>query len=247
MSELLGAIGLAWPRLLLYPGGVFALVASWLLGGWLARCGCGPTAQGRAGLGAPGALVAPLVALALLPLAPARSFPYGLDLVVALVLLEWPWAMGWSAQRREELARAYAPLLVAGLGLVEACGGLELTRLLRWPEPLVAQLLLGASAALWLAALPRLLASGPGGLAGRLRALGLLLVATLPLLGALAATLARLLPTELAGWLLPPMAILAAGLALGGVARVPERARARVELVLGVVILGLLAAIAGSR
>jgi len=244
MSELLGALGLAWPRLLLYPGGLFALVASWLLGGWLARCGCRSASPGRAKLGA---VVPPLVALALLPLAPARSFPYGLDLVVALVLLEWPRALGWGAQRREELARAYAPLLLAGLGLAEACGGLELTRLLRWPEPLVAQLLLGASAALWLAALPRLLASGPGGLAGRLRGLGLLLVATLPVLGALAAMLAERLPAELAGWLLPPMAMLAAGLALGGVARVPERARARVELVLGVVILGLLAAIAGGR
>jgi len=244
MSELLGALGLAWPRLLLYPGGLFALVASWLLGMWLARCSCGPTAQVRGGLGA---VVPPLVALTMLPLAPARSFPYGLDLVVALALLEWPQAMGWGAQRREELARAYAPLLLAGLGLAEACGGLELTRLLRWPEPLVAQLLLGASAALWLAALPRLLASGPGGLAGRLRALGLLLVAALPVLGALAATLAERLPADLAGWLLPPVAMLAAGLALGGVARVPERARARVELVLGVVILGLLAVIAGRR
>ena len=244
MSELLGALGLAWPRLLLYPGGLFALVASWLLGMWLARCRCRSASPGRAKLGA---VVPPLVALALLPLAPARSFPYGLDLVVALVLLEWPRALGWGAQRREELARAYAPLLLAGLGLAEACGGLELTRLLRWPEPLVAQLLLGASAALWLAALPRLLASGPGGLAGRLRALGLLLVAALPLLGALAAMLAERLPADLAGWLLPPVAILAAGLALGGVARVPERARARVELVLGVVILGLLAVIAGGR
>ena len=241
MSELLGALGLAWPRLLLYPGGLFALAASWVLDAWLARCGCRLETHEQAGVSAPGALVPPLVALALLPLAPARSFPYGVDLVVALALLEWPQALGWGARRREELARAYAPLLVAGLGMAEAGGGLELTRLLRWPEPLLGQLLLGASAGLWLTALPRLLARGPGGLAGRLRALGLLLVATLPLLGALADALAGLLPGDLAGWVLPPIAMLAAGLGLGGAARLPERARSGLELALGAAILGLLA------
>jgi hypothetical protein len=220
MSELLGALGLAWPRLLLYPGGAFALGASWLLAAWLSRCAGRPVAAPAAP--AAGDLVAalpPLAAILLMPLAPARSFPFGLDLVIALALLEWPRALQGRGLVRAEALREYGPLLVAAALLAEGAGGLELTRLLRVPEGWLDRGLLAAGALLWLAALPRLISAGPGGPAGRLRALGLLLVAALPLLGALAATLAGRLPGELAGWLLPPAAILCGAVALGGAMR----------------------------
>lgn len=249
MGELLGALGLAWPRLLLYPGGLFALGAAWLLGRWLARCGLAPGGgwHGAGGAGMLPALlgaVPPLAAISLLPLAPARPFPYGLDLVAALALLEAPrlWRAAGDADAsgaigRAALARAYLPLLVAAAALAEAAGGLELTRLLRLPEGWPGRALLGLGAALWLAALPPLLADGPAGLVGRLRALGLLAVAALPLLAALAA--AGLLPAEYAGWALPPAALLLAGLGLGAAARLPWRAHAVVGL--GAAALALIA------
>jgi hypothetical protein len=214
MSELLGALGLAWPRLLLYPGGAFAIGASWLLAAWLSRCAGRPVIPPAAGTLL--AALPPLTALALMPLAPARGFPFGLDLVIALALLEWPRALQGRGLLRAEALRDYGPLLAAAALLAEGAGGLELTRLLRAPEGWLDRGLLAAGTLLWLAALPRLLLAGPAGLAGRLRALGLLLVAALPLLGALAAALATRLPGELAGWLLPPMAMLLAAAALGG-------------------------------
>ncbi|NWF81947.1 MAG: hypothetical protein HXY37_18180 [Chloroflexi bacterium] len=228
MGELFGALGLAWPRLLLYPGGLFALVASWLLGRWLARCGGVP--HGPAAPLLPDAaleFVPPLVALSLLPLAPARAFPYGLDLPVTLALLEWPRArvLASDARTPAELVRDYGLLLVAVLAMTVAVGGLELTRLLRWPAAWPAQALLASGAALWLLALPRLISGGPPGPAGALRTLGLLLVATLPVLGALAAETAEHLPAGLAGWLLPPLAIVVVALALGALLRMPRQAQ----------------------
>lgn len=225
MSELLGALGLAWPRLLLYPGGAFALGASWLLAAWLSRCAGRPVAPAAAG--ALAAALPPLAALALMPLAPARSFPYGLDLVIAVALLEWPRALAGGGFSRETALRDYGPLLVAAALLGEGAGGLELTRLLRAPEGWLDRGLLAAGALLWLAALPRLIDAGPGGLAGRLRALGLLLVAALPLLGALAAAAGGRLPGALAGWLLPPAAILLCALGLGGALRLRRRCGSR--------------------
>lgn len=228
MSELLGALGLAWPRLLLYPGGAFAIGAGWLLAAWLSRCAgrpvAPPSAPGPAGLVA---ALPPLAAIALMPLAPARSFPYGLDLVIALALLEWPRALQGRGLSREEALQQYGPLLAAAALLAEGAGGLELTRLLRAPGGWLDRALLAAGTLIWLAALPRLLAAGPGGLGGRLRALGLLLVAALPLLGALAAALGERLPGELAGWLLPPAAILGVAAALGGAFTLRRRSGSR--------------------
>ena len=112
MSELLGALGLAWPRLLLYPGGAFALGAGWLLAAWLSGCAGRPVAPPSAP--GPGDLLAalpPLAAIALMPLAPARSFPYGLDLVIALTLLEWPRALQGRGLSRGEALQQYGPLL----------------------------------------------------------------------------------------------------------------------------------------
>jgi hypothetical protein len=234
MGELLGALGLAWPRLLLYPGGLFALGASWLLARWLRRCAGGPAVATPAPASAADlvAILPPLVVLSLLPLAPARGFPYGLDLVVAVGLLEWPYLRGVAgrALSRAEIVRRYGPLIVGALLMAEAAGGLGLSRLLTWPEAWLDQALLLSGAGVWLLALPALLAEGPWSLAGRLRALGLLLVGTLPVLGALAALMAGVVPGWLAGWLLPPIAMaLAAGM-LGGAVRVRSVVRALVPL-----------------
>lgn len=243
MGELLGALGLAWPRLLLYPGGLFALGASWVLMRWLGWCAgdAWPAAQPgrRATLGA---ALPPLAALSLLPLAPARGFPYGLDLFVALGLLEWPRLRMAVADglSRAELLRGYGPLLLAALGLAEATGGLGLSQLLAWPGTGLAQALLLTSAALWLAGLPPLLLAGPRGLAGQLRALGLLLLGALPLLAALASRMGALLPGPWAGRLLPLLALLLAALALGGLLHLTPRWLGRLQLALSVIGLGLI-------
>jgi hypothetical protein len=228
VGELLGALGLAWPRLLLYPGGVFALLAAQLLAVWLGRCGVARPAEGAAGgLAALVAAVPPLAVIALMPLPPARSFPFGLDLVVALALLEWPRLLAAGELRRGALARDYLPLL-AGAGLMAAAvGGVELSLLLRLPEGAAQRALLAMGAALWLGATPRLLAGGPAGLPGRLRALGLLLLGALPIFGALAEGLAALLPAALAGPLLAAAAVLIAAAALGGLAALGGAARRR--------------------
>ncbi len=229
MGELLGALGLAWPRLLLYPGGLFALGASWLLARWLRWCAGLPARATPASAIDLAAVLPPLAALSLLPLAPARGFPYGLDLVVAVGLLEWP-SLRRAAGRnlaRAELLRRYGPLIVGALLMAEGAGGLGLSGLLTWPAGRLDQALLLGGAAIWLLALPGLLADGLWSLAGRLRALGLLLVGALPMVGALAAMTAGVLPGELAGWLLPPTALaLAAGL-LGGMVRVRRVAAER--------------------
>lgn len=227
MGELLGALGLAWPRVLLYPGGLFALLAAWLLLAWLRARGLRTGgAEGRGG--GVVALVPPLAALTLLPLAPARSFPYGLDLVLALALLEWPRLFAWlrapgaaidDRTLRADVARDYLPLLAAAGLMGAGVGGLELTRLLRWPQGIADQALLAGGALLWTAALPRLLLAGPPSLAGGLRALGLTLIAALPLVGALATWTAGVLPANLAGWALPPAAIALIWLAVALAAR----------------------------
>ncbi|MFQ3661288.1 MAG: hypothetical protein SNJ69_02720 [Chloroflexaceae bacterium] len=245
MGELLGALGLAWPRVLLYPGGLFALAVSQMLLRWLVASGAAPAWP------APPAttldLAPPLAVLTLLPLAPARPFPFGLDLPVALALLEWPRFRALAARERApaELLRDYALPLAAALALAVATGGLELSWLLRWPAAAPERALLALGAALWLLSLPRLLRAGPGGPAGALRALGLLLVGTLPLLGALAVAAEPWLPPHRAGWLLPPLAMLIAALALGAALRVPERWVGRIGVAGGALVL-VLAAYAAS-
>lgn len=225
MGELLGALGLAWPRLLLYPGGAFALAGSWLLARWLSYC-CGRPALATR---APAVvdiltIVPPLTALTLLPLAPARSFPYGIDLVVALGLLEWPRLRApGPAPAPRALVRAYGALILAATGMAQASGGLGLSGLLSWPERWQEQGLLLLSAGLWLGALPWLLEGGAGGLAGDLRGLGLLLVGALPVIGAMAAVGGGLLD-DLSGWIIPPAAFIAAALVVGGAMRLRRQA-----------------------
>ncbi|MCS6882217.1 MAG: hypothetical protein RMK84_00630 [Oscillochloridaceae bacterium] len=241
MGELLGALGLAWPRVVFYPGGLFALAASHLLMRWLAVCGGAPLWP------APPVtvldLAPPLAVLTLLPLAPAPPFPFGLDLPVALVLLEWPRFRAAAVRGSAPAAvlRDYALPLAAALALAVATGGLELAALLRWPESVPERALLALGAALWLLGMPRLLRAGPGGAAGALRALGLLLVGALLLLGALAAGPGQWLPADRAGWLLPPLATAGAALAVGAALRIPERWLTRMGVAGCVAVLALAA------
>lgn len=218
MGELIGALGLAWPRLLLYPGGLFALAASWLLARWLAWCAGGPGGPaGRRDLAGLLDALPPLAALTLLPLAPARGFPYGLDLALAAGLLEWPRlrTAAPAELERRRLLRQYGPLAAGALLMAEGAGGLGLSGLLTWPAAWPERALLLGGAGLWLLALPGLLAAGPGGLAGRLRALGLLLVGALPIVGALAAL------TPLGLWA-APAGVLGAAAVVGAAVRLGD-------------------------
>ncbi|WP_129671522.1 hypothetical protein [Candidatus Chloroploca sp. Khr17] len=262
MIELLAALGQAWPRLLLYPGGLFALGASWMLCRWLAWVARQrPACAGLMTLAYLPGLLPPMIVLALMPLAPARSFPYGLDLVVALGLLEWPYlrrgVAGLGQVDRALLLRMYGPLLLAGGGMAEANASLGLSNLLTVPEAPVARALLFASTLLWLASLPQILAipryvegtrsagDGPqdwplASLAARLRALGLMLIGMLALLG-FASTLSEpWLTATQAGWLLPPLVGVATALLLGVQLRMApwwQRFYVRLLVVLVVVLL----------
>lgn len=86
MNDLLALLGQAWPRLLLYPGGICALLVLWL---WLAlhkqQALLRSTSQ-SAWLHC----VPPLLLISLLPLRGAVELGQSLDLFVALFLVEWP-------------------------------------------------------------------------------------------------------------------------------------------------------------
>jgi hypothetical protein len=233
MRELLGALGLAWPRLLIYPGGLVALLGAALLAGWLRWLSAGPAGSSPdLSLAARLAdLLPPLLALTLLPLPPARAFPYGLDLPTALALLAWPRlraiaaAGGLAPERLRELAPAGGLLLLALGLLAEGAGAIELSALLREPaQPWRWALLLGGALA-WLGGAARLGALTQPGAGGRLGAWGLLLVGALPLLAGLAALLAGRLPEGWAGWLLPAAAAGVAGLLVGAGVWLAGRAR----------------------
>ncbi|PDW03590.1 hypothetical protein [Candidatus Viridilinea mediisalina] len=276
MGELLGALGLAWPRLLFYPGGIFALVAAWLLAMWLRHCARAlilePEATWqpnriipftivdcRLQIGEHGApmgfsvldnaacsrvigiiaTVPPLAVVSLLPLAPARPFPYGLDLIVALALLEWPRIWLQRQPTRNDLLHAYWPLLIAAWGWSEATGGLGLSRLLAWPEPMARQILMLMGTALWLTSLPPLLDGELRSLAARLRALGLLLIACLPLIALLAAYGAAWLPNAWQGRIFPLVALVSAALLLGALLRLPPKLLQRGQLLLALGLLGV--------
>ncbi|MCG8353856.1 MAG: hypothetical protein MI924_39330 [Chloroflexales bacterium] len=224
MGELFGTLGLAWPRLLIYPGGLSALGLAWLLDWALASS---KRRQGEANdTGVPtlqttqafdarsfvilSAVVTPLLVISLLPLPYAVDFPYSLDLPVTLALLEWPqclllW-MTWRAEppnaaiRQRALLEGYALLLLAALALALATGSLRLNDLPRvWPQEAslfdIAPFLGLAGSLGWSIALLPLLELGPFrsehtrdalGLGCALRALGHVLLATLPWLTPLA-------------------------------------------------------------
>lgn len=228
MNELLGALGLAWPRLLIYPGGVVALFAAWALN----RCwrGTSEPDSRHPCAGGIGDLLPPLLVLSLLPVPPARSFPYGLDLPVALALAEWPrWRVlacngGLAPEQVRRLLAPYGMLLLGASGMAAATASLELAALTRWPDESVRRLLFGCGALLWLTTLPALGATTPeAAWALRLRSLALLAVPVLGLIGALAALLEPVLSAAALAWLAPPLAFGIVVLSLVGFKRLPGR------------------------
>jgi hypothetical protein len=187
MQEFLGALGLAWPRLLLYPGGLSALGLVWLL----TRLSPRPRLPARSLWPGPGdfSAVPPLLAISLMPLPYAVPFPYGLDLIVALALLNGPL---WLLRSHHPPPTTHHPTILfvlAGLAMAQGAGGWRLDGLLGWatrPAPLDRALLLLGSLG-WLIAALRIESPDPHGrdLGALLRLIGHLLIAGLPWLGLL--------------------------------------------------------------
>lgn len=203
MGEWLGALGLAWPRLLLYPGGVSALLLAWLLDRVLTRNPRRGSANGKktASLLDISAAVAPLLLISLLPLPQSGFFWYTPDLPVALILLEWPQFLLIArtlrstptdgAERQQITIEGYLLLLMASLIFVQAAGSFRLAALTQSADPprLSSLLLRLVGMAGWSIALLPLLGIGPcttptaTGMPGwgmRLRTLGHILLASLP-------------------------------------------------------------------
>lgn len=206
MSDLLGAFGQAWPRLLIYPGGLSAVLAALLLARVRGIRHMEPLTAPRLL-----DLLPPLSAIALLPLAPAAAFPYGLDVLTAVTLLLWPELRRAAAERRDphQPAGYYLPAFLAALALASAAGSFELNALLRWPPSPIRQaaFLLGAGA--WIASIPRLSPPQPH-LTAACSAWGLTLVGVLPLSAAVN-TIAAAAPAWLG--VAAAMAIALAGIA----------------------------------
>lgn len=180
MSDILGALGQAWSRLLLYPGGLSAvlmvLIVARLRGIPLATVGPFTLLD----------LLPPLGVITLLPLTPAAPFAYGLDVPTALLMLLWP-SFRRAARERiapQQMLEWYLPLLIAATALVSVTTTLDLSGLLHWPAEPLRQLcfLLGVLA--WIAALPPV-TSLQSNLAGACSEVGLLLIGVLPLIAGL--------------------------------------------------------------
>lgn len=189
MDELLALIGQNWRLLLIYPGGLTALVTL-LATNWIMPRGARLTGLHIGS--ARGVLIAALwlTVIALLPL-PQTGWPYDLDLAVLLLLIELPyWLYLLRAPAGERMSRIVAllnvyPLLALALAaLGQAAGTLvvqDINRSTGWLH------WLGIGA--WAITLPPLLGLGPWrntiqrSLLTALRQiahLGLLLAATLP-------------------------------------------------------------------
>lgn len=196
MTDLLGALGQAWVRVLIFPGGLGAFLLSVLVA-YISGCRrlerlCAITLLDA---------LPPLCTITLLPLAAAPSFPYGLDLPTALVLLLWPIVRRFSTTPLDppHLIESYVPLLSAILALTSATATFDLGGLIRWPTELPYQIAFGIGTVTWLAALPHLLPP-PTDLALATSRLGLILIGSLPLSTALNVYTGSTLP-----WLITAM------------------------------------------
>jgi hypothetical protein len=180
-TELLALLGRAWSRLLLFPGGLFAFAILWLLAQARRRAhaqgATNPTFTYRRA-GWLGALIAPWLGLALLPLPPAPVLSRQTDLVVVLALLEVPLLVALGRElhaadaelravgRRRMAAalNAYPPLILAALALAQAAGSLEPATMARLPAasaPPAALALHWLGATAWVLALAPALGLGP--------------------------------------------------------------------------------------
>ena len=179
-NELLTLIGLAWPRLIIYPGGLALLALLWLVArtkNQELRTGSQLLVLGSRLLGI-GALAFAWLGLALLPLPAAVPMGRTTDVVIILALLEWPRIIAIAAELRardavpraagaRRLAAAlnsYPPLILATLALAQPAGSLDIAALARPPIDTAASSLhvlhwLGAGA--WVLALAPLIGLGP--------------------------------------------------------------------------------------
>ena len=193
MQELLGALGLAWPRLLLYPGGLSVVGLAWLLARILAQLS--PGSHGFWRMHVDFASVLPLIAISLLPLPYAVPFPNGLDLIIALALLDGPlWLRQddrrWTVDGVPSTVHRPSSIVLfvlAGFAMSQGAGSWRLDSLLGWatrPAPLDRALLLVGSLG-WLIAALRSQSPDPyyQDLGAVLRLIGHLLIAGLPWLG----------------------------------------------------------------
>jgi hypothetical protein len=243
LAELLALLGRYWSRLLIYPGGVGVLIACLLVYRQSAtprqdRCrrdGCQTLRRGfstavfisgRLTATELTVLAAPWLGLALLPLPLAGSVGRSVDLVFALVLLEWPRllvaiheAESGQIPRLAALLNSYPPYIGALLLLAVPGGSLDVATIGQAPGETASQLVIAAhwfGAVAGVMALPALLglepfhSSPPESLLLRLglevRAVGIVALVALPWAG--------LIPEALR-WLLPLPVVAVVGVAWG--------------------------------
>ncbi|WP_287156377.1 hypothetical protein [Chloroflexus sp.] len=193
MSDLLGALGQAWPRLLLYPGGLSAVLGIFVfarLRGVKITSGYNITTLID--------VLPPLSVLTLLPLAPAASFAYGLDLATTLLLLMWPVMRRAALERRDPRAviNQYLPIIMAAMVFASITNTLSLSGLLRWPAEPLPQIGYGLGTVAWFIGSSQIMSTKPD-LATACSELGFVMVGVLPLSAGLQA-----LPVagEIPGW-----------------------------------------------
>ncbi len=172
MDELLALLGRGWQALLLYPGILTGIVLTMSMGSVWARRETGTSSRPHRPAWTAGDVLPAgcmLLVLALLPL-PRISWPYSIDVIGALLLLEAPFWLHLRrlVQRSDPLDRpraagaaaallnVYVILLLAVAMLAQASGSLLLPALKEGQTPLR-----WAGLAAWASAMPPLLSLGP--------------------------------------------------------------------------------------
>lgn len=206
ITELFALLGRAWPRLILYPGGLAACALVLVIIAIQRR-----TPSTRQSLTetqtsadltplALSAVAAPWLGLALLPLPGAASIGRSFDIVVLFALLEWPRVLAalheartGDIQRLATILNSYPLLVLSTIVLAQAGGTLDLGPMMQplaEAAPFRSQVLHWLGVLAWTLNLPLLLGIGPfSGEPARsfflqlgllLRAIGLGAIAALP-------------------------------------------------------------------
>jgi hypothetical protein len=206
IAELLSFLGLAWSRLLIFPGGACLLSAVWLAAAFeRRRAQTGLLSFPTSWLTSPltaSAIIFPWLGVALMPLPGAVALSRPIDLIAIIALLEWPRVLAIAAdlqgndrargvQRLATALNGYPPLVLSLVLVSLGTGTLEVVGLLRIPEsaaPLQQTMWFWLGAGALIIALPPLIEVGPFALDARdelrpglcLRMLGIILIAALP-------------------------------------------------------------------